>query len=329
MFLILYVDDILLFANDEEINRVEIFMKREFKWITVSKDKRQSYLGMNIEVSTNQITVDMHYYTQQLLEEFADIQIYTTPAVKECFSAKESEVLDKVAQKRFHTIVAKLLYLAKRARPDILTATSFLCTRVTKPTKSDQRKLIRLLGYLKLTIDYKYVIAPRQPLRIIAYIDAAFATHPDSKSHSGVTVFVAGTLVYSSSRKQTCVTKSPTESELVALSDNIGLIELFQEFVTFLVSEKLQTPITYQDSTSVITLVTQGGGVTRTRHLRNRMHLVKETVDKQRLIISHCKAPNMIADGLTKPLDGADFKQFIKMLNVFTISKSQPESIEQ
>jgi hypothetical protein len=37
----------------------------------------------------------------------------------------------------------------------------------------------------------------------------------------------------------------------------------------------------------------------------------------------------MIADGLTKPLDGADFKQFIKMLNVFTISKSQPESVEQ
>jgi hypothetical protein len=125
-FLILYVDDILLFANDEEINRVEMFMKREFKWITVSKDKRQSYLGMNIEVSTNQITVDMHYYTQQLLKEFADIQIYTTPAVKECFSAKESEALDKVAQKRFHMIVAKLLYLAKRARPDILTATSFM-----------------------------------------------------------------------------------------------------------------------------------------------------------------------------------------------------------
>jgi hypothetical protein len=158
--------------------------------------------------------------------------------VKEYFNPMESEALDKTAQKKFHTIVAKLLYLAKRARPDILTATSFLCTRVTKPTKSYQRKLLRLLGYLKLTIDYKYVIAPSQPLRVIAYIDAAFATHADSKSHSGVTVFVAGTLVYSSSRKQACVTKSPTESELVALSNNIGLVELFHEFVTFLVFTK-------------------------------------------------------------------------------------------
>jgi hypothetical protein len=145
-----------------------------------------------------------------------------------------------MAQKKFHTIVAKLLYLAKRARPD--TATSFLCTRVTKPTKSDQRKLLRMLRHLRLTINYKYVVAPNQSLRVMAYIDAAFATHADSKSHSGIAVFIAGVLVYSSSRKQACVTKSPTESELVALSDNIGLVEPFHEFIMFLVSEKIPTP---------------------------------------------------------------------------------------
>jgi hypothetical protein len=327
--LILYVDDILLFANEEEINRVEAFMQREFKWITVTKGNKQSYLGMSIEVSNNKITVDMQYYTQQLLQEFTDLTTYTTPAVKECFNPTESAVLDSAAQKKFHTIIAKLLYLAKRARPDILTATSFLCTRVTKPTKSDQRKLLRVLGYLRLTIDYNYVIMPSQSLRVLMYIDAAFATHADSKSHSGITVFVAGVLAYSLSRKQACVTKNPTESELVALSDNIGLVELFHEFITFLVSDKVPTPIVYQDSTSVIALVTQGGGVTRTRHLRNRMHLVKEAIDERRLIVHHCKANEMIADGLTKPLESAEFKQFINDLGIFNKSKSQPESVEQ
>jgi hypothetical protein len=100
-------------------------------------------------------------------------------------------------------------------------------------------------------------------------------------------------------------------------------------FITFLVSEKLPTPIVYQDSTSVIALVTQGGGVTRTRHLRNRMHLVKEAVDEQRLNVRHCKTKEMIADGRTKPLEGAEFKQFINDLGIFYNSKSQPESIEQ
>ncbi len=97
---------------------------------------------------------------------------------------------------------------------------------------------------------------------MVAYIDAAFAAHEDSKSHSGVVVFIAGILVYAASKKQQCVTKSPTESELVALSDYVGFVELFHEFVSFLISEQLSPPIIYQDSTLVITLVTQGGGAT-------------------------------------------------------------------
>jgi hypothetical protein len=328
--LILYVDDILLFADDTEINRVEEFMKREFKWITVDKNNHQSYLGMNIDVNKNHIKVNMTYYTQQLLDQFPPKQIYSIPAVKESFKNSSTErLLDLNGKKVFHTVVAKLLYLAKRARPDILTAVSFLCTKVTKPTTEDQQKLSRVMGYLQQSVDYEYVINPTKPLRVIAYIDAAFATHDDSKSHSGVALFVAGVLVYSASRKQTCITKSPTESELVALSDYVGFIELFQEFISFMVSEKLPTPIIHQDSTSVITLVTQGGGVTRTRHLRNRMHLVKEAVDDKRLDIRHCKTMNMIADGFTKPLEGVAFKQFINALNIFDISKSQRESVGQ
>jgi hypothetical protein len=39
-------------------------------------------------------------------------------------------------------------------------------------------------------------------------------------------------MVLTASRKQKCVTKSPTESELVALTYHIGLAELFKEFVS-------------------------------------------------------------------------------------------------
>jgi hypothetical protein len=327
--LILYVDDILLFADQEEIDRVQAFMKQEFKWITVVKGKVQSYIGMNIEVSSHKVIVNMSHYTQQLLLEFKKLREYSTPAVKECFQSMTSGVVLDIDEKRkFHTIVAKLLYLAKRVRPDILTATSFLCTRVKQPTKADQQKLLRVMGYLKRTQNFQYTITPTKPLQVVAYIDAAFAAHEDSKSHSGVAVFIAGVLVYAASKKQQCVTKSPTESELVALSDYVGFVELFHEFVSFLISEQLSPPIIYQDSTSVITLVTQGGGVTRTRHLRNRMHLVKEAVDNEKINVRHCKTNDMIADGFTKPLEGVDFKHFIKALYIFCC-KSQPGSVKQ
>jgi hypothetical protein len=84
--------------------------------------------------------------------------------VKECFKSASSTALDVDGQKKFHTVVAKLLYLAKRAHPDILTAVSFLCTKVTKPTKEDQKKLVRIMGYIKQSANYKYIIEPTKPL---------------------------------------------------------------------------------------------------------------------------------------------------------------------
>jgi hypothetical protein len=36
----------------------------------------------------------------------------------------------------------------------------------------------------------------------------------------------------------------------------------------------------------------------------------------------------MRADGFSKPLEGSDFKRFISDLNIFDMSKSQPESVE-
>ncbi len=52
------------------------------------------------------------------------------------------------AKEDFHSRVAKLLYLAKRTRPDILLPINFLCTRVLKPTVQDWKKLLRVYRYL-------------------------------------------------------------------------------------------------------------------------------------------------------------------------------------
>jgi hypothetical protein len=82
-----------------------------------------------------------------LLSSFDNVKECTTPAVK----VKDSPGLDDEGKQRFHTIMAKLLYLAKRARPDILTATSFICTRVKQPTKTDQKKMLQIIGYLSAT----------------------------------------------------------------------------------------------------------------------------------------------------------------------------------
>jgi hypothetical protein len=146
------------------------------------------------------------------------------------------------------------------------------------------------------------------------YIDAAFALHHDSKSHTGIAVFVGGALVFAASRKQKCMTKSPTECELVGLTDNLGFSELAEEFVSFIVNRQMGAPTIYQDCTSVIALVTRGGGVTRTKHLRARMHLGKEAVDEKRVQIEFVPTEEMKADGFSKPLEGKDFAVFAETM---------------
>jgi hypothetical protein len=317
--LLIYVDDLLLLMDLQEAKRLEAILTNEFQWITMSIGLDQSYLGMHIVLEKHQVVVDMIYFIQQLLQPYTSLKPYLMPGTSTFFQIDEtSPTLNSTQKKQFHTTTAKLLYLSKRSRPDLLTTTSFLCTRVKEPTQDDQNKLLRVLGYLQRTQKAKMYLKPKLPFSVEAYIDAAFASHHDSKSHSGVAVYIGNTLVYASSRKQKCMTKSPTESELVALTDNLGLIELFEEFVSFIQNRSMGIPIIYQDSTSVITLVTKGGGVVRTRHLRACMNLGQEAIQDKKVEVLYCPAKKMRADGLTKTLEGIEFKMFF----YFMLSKA-------
>ena len=139
---------------------------------------------------------------------------------------------------------------------------------------------------------------------------AAFASHVDSKSQSGVAIFLGGAMVFGASRKQKCVTKSPTESKLVALMDHISFAEAFAEFLGFIVGEETKAPTIYQDSTSVISLVTKGCGVVQTKHLHVWMNLCQEAVQEKRIKVEYVHTSKMLADGLTKVFEGKEFTSF-------------------
>jgi hypothetical protein len=183
----------------------------------------------------------------------------------------------------------------------------FLCMRVQNATVQDRDKLDRVLGYLKWTEDYVLVLQPYVEGKITAYVDAAYVLHSDLKSHTGVVIYVGETLVYVSSKKQKCMSNSPTEAELIGLTDNLGLIELFHEFLEFLTMKKIDPPTIYQDCNAVVSLVTKGGGQTRTKHLRARMNLGKEMVCEKRAEVKHICAEGMEADGSSKPVDHKKF----------------------
>ena len=89
------------------------------------------------------------------------------------------------------------------------------------------------------------------------YVDAAFAVHPDFKSHTGGGMTYGCGMPITQSRKQKLNTRSSTESELVSADDMSTMIlwmKLFMEAQGY----EIKQNILYQDNKSTILLENNG-----------------------------------------------------------------------
>ena len=120
----------------------------------------------------------------------------------------------------FHSVVAKLLYITKRAQPDIETIVSYLCTRVSKSTDDDWKKLLRVLGFLQYTIDDIRIAGSDSLQNMFTWVDSVYGVHDiDICSHTGGAISLGTGTIHDRSTKQKLNVKSSTEAELVGTSD--------------------------------------------------------------------------------------------------------------
>ena len=143
--------------------------------------------------------------------------------------------------------VLKCLYLARIGRPDILWSVNKLARSITKWTKACDKRLNRLISYFHRTCEckqYCHVGNTAKQCRLEHFQDSDFAGDlEDSKSTSGGTscIFGSHTCVPSSwmCKKQTSVSHSSTESEIISLDaglrlDGIPLLDLWDLTVAVL-----------------------------------------------------------------------------------------------
>ena len=122
-------------------------------------------------------------------------------------------------------VLMKILYGARMARPDLLKAVSYLASRVTKWSTACDRSLHRLICYIHQTVGEKqcgWIGDSPSKLYLNLYADADFAgCKVTMRSTSGVFMTLAGPNscmpLAAASRKQTCVSHSTPEAEIVAL----------------------------------------------------------------------------------------------------------------
>ena len=171
-----------------------------------------------------------------------------------------------------------------------------------------------MLKYVNATQELALTLQPEARINVTSYIDASYGVHPNGRSHTGSVITLGKGAVHAKSTKQKLVSKSSTESELVALSDEASQVLWTRNFLE-LQGYSMRPAKIYQDNMSTIALADKGRSTSeRTRHINVRYFFTKDKVESGELVIEYLPTEEMLADLLTKPLQGALFRRLRNQL---------------
>jgi len=307
---IVHVDDFKIMSiHTAALDFVENLMREKFKKITVKNDLKHDFLGMTFDYSEEGfVHITQPKFIREIIQ-MADVNKESeNPAIPNLFYANDnSPLLVEKERKKLHTLVCKAQYLANRTRPDILPVAHFLSRRVNRLTEEDKEKMVQMAEYLFHSKQLGLRLGVVGDLRVTVYIDASYATHNDRKSQTGMCMTLGCGMIYSISKRQKINTKSACEAELVGLSDSLGIPIQLHNFLTNF-GYKLPPILVLQDNTSTIFLASNGrSNSDATRHVDIRYFWICDRVKRKQIELKHVITTLMIADILTKPVQGLLF----------------------
>lgn len=151
IFLILYVDDMILTGNDQHL--LAEFLKSVGEKFRIKDMGALSYfLGIQATFRETGLFLNQEKYATDLLEAagMLECQPMPTPLPLQTSRVPHQDTLFSDPT-YFRSLAGKLQYLTL-TRPDIQYAVNFVCQKMYKPTLSDFHLLKRILRYLKGTV---------------------------------------------------------------------------------------------------------------------------------------------------------------------------------
>jgi hypothetical protein len=315
-----HVDDVKASHEDPKVNdEFHVWLEQKYGdekigQVKAVRGKRHDYLAMVLDYNIpGEVGIDMVAYVSDMVKDFPeDLKLEKYPWNENLFKVDANDqALPKNKAETFHTFVAKGLFVCKRGRQDIQPAIAFLTTRVKGPTDKDWSKLKRLMGFLKSTKNDVAKLSVDDDGIIKWYVDAAFAVHPDYRSHTGAVMTMGHGAFHAVSTKQKINTRSSTEAELVSVDDVIAKVlwtKLFLQSQGF----NIRQNIIFRDNQSSMKLEQNGktSSGKRTRHFNIKYFYITDLIKNREVTIEYCPTDDMLADYFTKPLSGITFNKF-------------------
>ena len=323
-----YVDDnIIGHVEDAVLDDVIGKIESRFPGLVVQRGRKLDFLGMEIffredgkvAIGTVQFLTDM---TKEFEEE-AGIKltrVYTTPAAPWLFKIKKNSkssvpLCDKFTG-YFRKYVMKTLWASKRSRPDFETTMGYLTTRMKEPTKDDWHKLVRLMSFTKATVEDVRIIGADDLHSMMTMIDSAHAVHEkDMRGHTGSVITMGTGVIDTKSSKQKMNTRSSTECEFVGKSEALPktiYYNLFMEGQGY----KTKWNILCKDNELEIKMLKNGRDscTWNSKHIAVKYFWVTDRIKDGEIVVQYCPTQQMIADFMSKPVQGTLFKTFRAVL---------------
>ena len=312
IFLGIYVDDIIIVASQNHLERIKLSLKTEFKMTDIGSI---SYiLGVSITRNRQSRTIKLQQtrYTQAILDKFrmADSKPMSTPA--DISTKLIKPTTDKNPDVPYRQAIGSLMYLMIVTRPDIAAALNKVAQFSTNFDQSHWTATKRILRYLKGTIEHGLTIggqSPNNTIELSGSCDADWAGDLDDRRSTSGYVFLLNDHVISwKTHKQAAVATSSTQAEYQALSEATKEALWLRTCLTELGFKQPTATRIEQDNQSTIAIANNPTNHNRTKHIDIMHHFIREAIERKDIELHYCPTSEIIADAMTKPLSRAKFE---------------------
>ena len=324
MFLIaVYVDDILLAGKTQErMTEVKQALSRQFE--VKDMGALHYFLGVKFiqDQTTGNVWMGQQSYTEKILKRYGmqDCKTIRTLVDTSTKLVKAKDEDTFVDQAQYQSAVGSLLYLSAATRPDITYAVGNVAKFCAKPTKQHWMAVKRIFRYLKGTQKYGLLFKTSTDKDCVGFSDTDWGGDlDDRKSTSGYVFQIGGTAVSWRSKKQACVALSTAEVEYIALASTAQESVWLQQLLADIKKEPPKKMVIFEDNQSAISIARNPQFHGRSKHIGIKYHYIREQVGNGKVELEYCRTNDMLADCMTKGLNGEQFEKLRLMAGVASI----------
>ncbi len=309
IFLIIYVDDIIIMASNLElINTCKDKLHEQFQMSDMGE--AEFYLGIQIKRNrgAKQLTLHQGRYIGDILDRFelSECAPTKTPmSVGTKLIAGSEQATDQEFVNKYQKAVGSLMYLMVATRPDLAYSVGAVSQHMSNPTFSHWTAIKRIFRYVKATHGWTLTLGAKETKipELVGFTDADWGANEDNRKSIGAYCFLFGSGIISwCSKKQSAVALSSTEAEYMALTQATKEAVWLQAVMKELGLCKDDPILLNVDNQSCVALAKNPAFHGRTKHIDIQFHYVRDKVEDNSVTLQYCPTQEMVADILTKPL---------------------------